>query len=118
MEQVKRGEGLTNAELGEGWNIRTPHRVPTVTSSISRQPRTLQHCVNVYEPWGGLRPNSKSRKLTKKQNDLLEIIKPQLLYLLHLTQNQLNHTTEDTQSFQVKTGCVCVAIYLACVLSV
>jgi hypothetical protein len=42
---------------------------------------------------------NKSSRLTMKQENPLELV-----YILHRTNNQLNHTMEDTQVFQAKTG--------------
>jgi hypothetical protein len=62
--------------------VRTP-------SYQSRQHRTLQNCANCYGLCGNLCLR-RDGGLTKKRQDLLEIIKPRLVHLLH-RKHRLNH---------------------------
>ena len=91
---------VTGVELGKTGNIRAPHRVTTVTSDASG-PHLLNldntaHCKTVQTAMGYAGASasvarSRDGRLTKTPNDLLEIIKPRLVHLLHRPQHRLNH---------------------------
>ena len=76
---------LTSDDLGEGGNIRTPHRVTTVTSFISRQPRTQQHCAKFYRPCGGFRARRPQQVQENQQEFYLNTLNRNLCITAHTT---------------------------------
>jgi hypothetical protein len=79
-------------KLGKAGNIRPPHRVTTVKSD-AYGPHLLNldntaHCNTVQTAKGfagtyAFAARSRDRRLTKKRQDLLVIIKPRLVHLLY-----------------------------------
>ena len=64
--------------------------------------RTPQLCATCYGSCRGF------RRCHPQQEDVLKITKPQRVYLLHQTHNQLNYPIEDHSNFRVKSGGVCL----------
>ena len=109
---------LTGVKLGKAGNIRAPHRVTTVKSDASG-PHLLNldntaHCKTVQTAMGYAVASASaarsSGRLTKKRQDLLQIIKPRLVHLLHRPHHQLNHGRQSSLPGQAWW---CVAVHLA-----
>ena len=105
---------VTDVKLGKTGNIRAPHRVTTVISD-AYGPHLLNldntaHCNTVQTATGfagtyASAARSRDGRLTKKRQDLLEIIKPRLVHLLHRKHHRFKHGSNSRLPGQA-WGCV------------
>ena len=109
---------VTGVKLGKAGNIRAPHRVTTVKSDASGTHflnlDNTARCKTVQTATGYAGASASaarsSGRLTKKRQDLLQIIKPQLVHLFHRKHHRLNYGKHSSLPGQAWW---CVAVHLA-----